>query len=64
MIRTKSKARRSLERAIRRHVVAEIMESWKGGGDPDDWDAISAHRRKMRRALTRKLDELLPKTEG
>ena len=41
--------RSQLRKIVKSLVIAEILESWKGGGDPDDWDDISANLRRARR---------------
>ena len=50
--------RTKLERLIRRACNAELDDSWKGGGDPADWPAITRELRKARLALKAFLDEL------
>lgn len=50
--------RRALQRAIRALVKAEIADSWKGGGYPDDIPIIEEELLDAKRALTQLLDDL------
>lgn len=40
-----------LKRRIKRLIDAEVADSWKGGGDPDDWPEIEKELRAARKSL-------------
>lgn len=41
----------TLRRAINTYTAAELANSWKGGGDPDDWPAIELRLKRARARL-------------
>lgn len=47
-----------LKKLILQRINAEIADSWKGGGDPDDWDAIERRLRDAKRKLKAYIEEL------
>ena len=55
-------SKRALKSAIRAHVLAQIELSERGGGDPEDWDAIGRHADQCAERLGRLIDRLYPLT--
>jgi hypothetical protein len=53
-----------LRGAVERYVEAKIADSWKGGGDPEDWPAIEECLRRRRAALVKIIAEYIPPAHG
>lgn len=64
MVTKPKPSKRALKNAIRAHVLAQIELSGRGGGPPEDWDAIGRHADQCAEKLGRLIDRLYLTTES
>jgi hypothetical protein len=49
--------RARIDKVVQRLIKASVEDSWKGGGDPDDWDEIELELKRAKRAYEKLLEE-------